>query len=235
MRSGAGGAGRSSRRSIRFPSGRPSSPRPSATGSHRISWPASLGANRCSTPRSGRSPTPIGLMQLLPETARNVASRAGLPGYHRGQLTVPQVNLMLGTRYLSDVLDRFDRFDIAGMISYNAGPQRYDRWRDFPSSRTRNNWSNESPTGRRASTCGRSPNCPGSTVSSIRNSPRTGPDPRDGPSSRPPRYGVLTLSDRPHTIGWSRFPAARRSARKDRATRPKPPMTAVRGRQDAIR
>ncbi len=74
----------------------------------------------------------IGLMQLLPETARNVASRAGLPGYHRGQLTVPQVNLMLGTRYLSDVLDRFDRFDIAGMISYNAGPQRYDRWRDFP-------------------------------------------------------------------------------------------------------
>ena len=74
----------------------------------------------------------IGLMQLLPETARNVSSRAGLAGYRRHQLTVPQVNLMLGTRYLSEVLRRFDDFDIAGMISYNAGPHRYTRWRDFP-------------------------------------------------------------------------------------------------------
>ena len=74
----------------------------------------------------------IGLMQLLPETARNVSSRAGLPDYRRHQLTVPQVNLMLGTRYLSEVLDRFDGFEIAGMISYNAGPHRYTRWRDFP-------------------------------------------------------------------------------------------------------
>lgn len=74
----------------------------------------------------------IGLMQLLPETARNVSSRAGLAGYRRHQLTVPQVNLMLGTRYLSEVLGRFDGFDIAGMISYNAGPHRYTRWRDFP-------------------------------------------------------------------------------------------------------
>ncbi|WP_419950241.1 transglycosylase SLT domain-containing protein [Candidatus Palauibacter sp.] len=74
----------------------------------------------------------IGLMQVLPETARNTASRAGLPGYRRAQLTVPQVNLMLGTRYLTEVLERYDRFDIAGMISYNAGPHRYARWRDFP-------------------------------------------------------------------------------------------------------
>ena len=74
----------------------------------------------------------IGLMQLLPETARDVSSRAGLAGYRRHQLTVPQVNLMLGTRYLSEVLGRFGGFDIAGMISYNAGPHRYTTWRDFP-------------------------------------------------------------------------------------------------------
>ncbi|WP_420633320.1 transglycosylase SLT domain-containing protein [Candidatus Palauibacter sp.] len=74
----------------------------------------------------------VGLMQLLPETAERVSSRAGLSGYQRSQLTVPQVNLLLGTQYLSDVLARFDGFDIAGMISYNAGPHRYARWRDFP-------------------------------------------------------------------------------------------------------
>ena len=74
----------------------------------------------------------IGLMQLLPATARDVAPRAGLPEYERAQLTVPQVNLLLGTRYLADLLERFDGDAIAGMISYNAGPHRYLRWREFP-------------------------------------------------------------------------------------------------------
>lgn len=74
----------------------------------------------------------IGLMQLLPTTARDVAPRAGLPEYRLAQLTVPQVNLLLGTRYLADVLDRFGGAPIAGMISYNAGPHRYVRWREFP-------------------------------------------------------------------------------------------------------
>jgi soluble lytic murein transglycosylase len=74
----------------------------------------------------------IGLMQVLPTTARDVAPRAGLPEYQRSQLTVPQVNLLLGTRYLADVLARFGNNPIAGMISYNAGPHRYVRWREFP-------------------------------------------------------------------------------------------------------
>ncbi|MFV1987753.1 MAG: transglycosylase SLT domain-containing protein [Gemmatimonadota bacterium] len=74
----------------------------------------------------------VGLMQLLPTTARDVAPRAGLPEYRRDQLTVPQVNLLLGTRYLADVLARFGGRPLAGLISYNAGPHRYVRWREFP-------------------------------------------------------------------------------------------------------
>ena len=74
----------------------------------------------------------IGLMQLLPETARNVSVRAGLPEYRRSQLTVPEVNLLLGTQYLAEVLARFNGLPVAGMISYNAGPHRYRRWREFP-------------------------------------------------------------------------------------------------------
>ena len=74
----------------------------------------------------------IGLMQLLPETARNVSVRAGFPQYRRSQLTVPQVNLLLGTQYLADVLARFNGSPVAGMISYNAGPHRYTRWQQFP-------------------------------------------------------------------------------------------------------
>lgn len=83
-------------------------------------------------PEIASSANAIGLMQLLPATARDVAPRAGLPEYERAQLTVPQVNLLLGTRYLADLLERFDGDPIAGMISYNAGPHRYLRWREFP-------------------------------------------------------------------------------------------------------
>lgn len=74
----------------------------------------------------------VGLMQLLPRTAQDVARRAGLREYERSQLTVPQVNLLLGTQYLADVLDRFGGSRLAGLISYNAGPHRWVSWREFP-------------------------------------------------------------------------------------------------------
>ncbi len=74
----------------------------------------------------------VGLMQLLPATARNVAPRAGIAEYHREQLVVPEINLRLGTRYLADLLERFDGRLEAGLIAYNAGPHRYLRWREFP-------------------------------------------------------------------------------------------------------
>ncbi len=74
----------------------------------------------------------VGLMQLLPRTAQDVSGRAGLPEYGRHQLTVPQVNLLLGTRYLADLLTRFGGSRVAAMISYNAGPHRFLSWRDFP-------------------------------------------------------------------------------------------------------
>ena len=74
----------------------------------------------------------VGLMQTLPRTARDVARRAGLPEYRRSQLTVPQVNLLLGTRYLSDILGRFGGSRLAGLVSYNAGPHRWLAWREFP-------------------------------------------------------------------------------------------------------
>jgi soluble lytic murein transglycosylase len=74
----------------------------------------------------------IGLMQLLPRTALEMSREAGLTGLARGQLEVPEVNLRLGTLYLGRMLDRFDGSVIAALISYNAGPHRYLRWREFP-------------------------------------------------------------------------------------------------------
>ena len=74
----------------------------------------------------------VGLMQLLPRTALETWREAGLDDFLLPQLEVPEANLRLGTAYLARMLDRFDGYLAAALISYNAGPHRYLRWRDFP-------------------------------------------------------------------------------------------------------
>ena len=73
----------------------------------------------------------IGLMQLLPRTAAEIAGRAGLGEFHARQLIEPEVNLKLGTRYLADMLDRFDGSVVAALATYNAGPHRWGRWKPY--------------------------------------------------------------------------------------------------------
>ncbi|UCG76807.1 MAG: transglycosylase SLT domain-containing protein [Gemmatimonadota bacterium] len=74
----------------------------------------------------------VGLMQLLPRTALEMSRDAGLEDLSVAQLEVPEANLRLGTLYLRRMLQRFDSYLAAALISYNAGPHRYLRWREFP-------------------------------------------------------------------------------------------------------
>ncbi|MFQ5888966.1 MAG: transglycosylase SLT domain-containing protein [Gemmatimonadota bacterium] len=73
----------------------------------------------------------VGLMQLIPRTARALAGQVGLSEFSLDQLVVPEVNMTLGSRYLRDLLDRFGSL-AAALASYNAGPHRLVRWRQFP-------------------------------------------------------------------------------------------------------
>ena len=50
-----------------------------------------------------------GLMQLLPATARWVAQKIGMKGYHSSRVNQPRVNVALGTFYLRHVLDGLGR------------------------------------------------------------------------------------------------------------------------------
>ena len=70
----------------------------------------------------------LGLMQLMPYTAREVAGRLNIRGYHRRFLTRADFNLRLGTQYLREMLDRYDGRVIPAIASYNAGPEAVDRW-----------------------------------------------------------------------------------------------------------
>ena len=66
----------------------------------------------------------VGLSQLMPATARDVASRIGL---ETSKLTDPAVNLKLGAWYLAHLIDRTENYSQA-LFSYNGGITRLRRW-----------------------------------------------------------------------------------------------------------
>ncbi len=70
----------------------------------------------------------VGLMQLLPKTAKTVAKQVKLKGYSAPQLYTPAVNLQLGTRYFRDMVDKYNgQFEYA-LAAYNAGSDRVGDW-----------------------------------------------------------------------------------------------------------
>jgi soluble lytic murein transglycosylase len=79
-------------------------------------------------PDAASSAGAIGLMQLLPETARVTARRAGLPVPTRAELIVPAVNIPLGSEFLASLVQRFDGETALATAGYNAGPNAARRW-----------------------------------------------------------------------------------------------------------
>ncbi len=72
----------------------------------------------------------VGLMQLMPSTARRVAGELDIPGWSEEDLTDPRVNIAFGVWYAADLLER-SRGRIHRMLAaYNAGPSRAARWFD---------------------------------------------------------------------------------------------------------
>jgi soluble lytic murein transglycosylase len=71
----------------------------------------------------------VGLMQLMPATARWVAQKVGLKNYRPTQTANVETNLNLGTWYLKHVLDTLDSHPVLASAAYNAGPGRARAWR----------------------------------------------------------------------------------------------------------
>lgn len=69
----------------------------------------------------------IGLMQLMPGTAKAVAREKGV--FNPLRLTAPELNVRLGTKHLRDLLKGFDGDTIYAIAAYNAGKSAVDRWR----------------------------------------------------------------------------------------------------------
>ncbi len=69
-----------------------------------------------------------GLMQLMPATARETASRAGLNHQKAWLTSRPSHNIRLGSKYLGQMTRRFNGNYAMAAAAYNAGPGRVDQW-----------------------------------------------------------------------------------------------------------
>ncbi len=72
----------------------------------------------------------VGLMQVLPETAEQIAGETGGVDFETDDLTDPEVNVRYGTYYLRTVLDQFDGDVVAAVAAYNAGAGVVQEWVD---------------------------------------------------------------------------------------------------------
>jgi soluble lytic murein transglycosylase len=70
----------------------------------------------------------LGLMQLMPSTARRVASSLGMKRPRKSDILLVENNIRLGTHYLKTVMNRFDNNVALAAAAYNAGPRNVKRW-----------------------------------------------------------------------------------------------------------
>jgi len=71
-----------------------------------------------------------GLMQIMPATARWIASRLGIKKFKTKEMQDPAKNIQFGAYYLKHVLSTLDDSPVLATAAYNAGPGRAQRWRD---------------------------------------------------------------------------------------------------------
>ncbi len=74
-----------------------------------------------------------GLMQIMPETAADIAKDLGEPFDPENpedleKLFDPETSIRYGCRYLRQQLDRFDQNPAVALAAYNAGPSNAAKW-----------------------------------------------------------------------------------------------------------
>jgi soluble lytic murein transglycosylase len=70
----------------------------------------------------------VGLMQLLPETAKGIALRTGGAKFVVSDLRDPEINVRYGSWYLNHLRARYDGDVRLALAAYHAGPGNVDGW-----------------------------------------------------------------------------------------------------------
>ena len=69
----------------------------------------------------------MGLMQLLPSTAKEIAIKLGLNDFVAEDLFKPEINIKFGCFYFSELYTRFRDLNTT-ICAYNAGPNKVQAW-----------------------------------------------------------------------------------------------------------
>jgi soluble lytic murein transglycosylase len=79
---------------------------------------------------AARSPVGArGLMQLMPATGKQVARSLGT-SHQKSDLYQVDHNVLLGSAYYKQLLERYSGNRVFAIAAYNAGPHRVDQWRN---------------------------------------------------------------------------------------------------------
>lgn len=82
-------------------------------------------------PRAVSPAGAVGMMQLMPDVARQLAQSQKFPIWDRALLFQPDVNVQLGAIHFAGLLRRYDHVEYA-LAAYNAGGSRVARWLTKP-------------------------------------------------------------------------------------------------------
>jgi len=82
----------------------------------------------------------LGLMQLMPATGRSTARKYRIPLSSTLSLFEPEQNIRIGTAYLKQVMEQYDRNVVLASAAYNAGPHRVQRWLPEEQEQPAENW-----------------------------------------------------------------------------------------------
>jgi soluble lytic murein transglycosylase len=69
-----------------------------------------------------------GLMQLMDDTAQDIANRMGMVDFHLQDVWNPEINIAMGSFYLNRLLTLFDGDIRLALAAYNAGQGRVRSW-----------------------------------------------------------------------------------------------------------
>jgi soluble lytic murein transglycosylase len=70
----------------------------------------------------------MGLMQLMDSTAREVTQKIGIAYPTKEILYDPETNILIGIKYYSMLIEKYDGNMLLALTSYNAGIGNVDKW-----------------------------------------------------------------------------------------------------------
>jgi len=70
----------------------------------------------------------LGLMQIMPKTAKQIARDLHERWHSAASLFEPVVNIKYGSYYYKQLLNRFNGYYALAVAAYNAGPRRVEHW-----------------------------------------------------------------------------------------------------------